>query len=31
MNTTAEREQELLPVRIPLCKVIGWRAFYSRG
>ncbi len=31
MNTTAEREQELLPVRIPLCKgVIGWRAFFIR-
>lgn len=32
MNTTAEREQELLPVRIPLCKgVIGWRAFFIRS
>jgi len=31
MNTTAERERELLPVRIPLCKgVIGWRAFFIR-
>ncbi|HMW49712.1 MAG TPA: diguanylate cyclase, partial [Cellvibrionaceae bacterium] len=31
MNTTAEREHELLPVRIPLCKgVIGWRAFFIR-
>ena len=28
LNTTAEREQALLPVRIPLYKgVIGWRAF----
>ena len=31
MNTNAEREQELLPVRIPLCRVIGLSAFYSRG
>lgn len=31
LNTTAAREQELLPVRIPLCKgVIGWRAFFIR-
>ncbi|RZA08526.1 MAG: diguanylate cyclase [Moraxellaceae bacterium] len=31
MNTTAARERELLPVRIPLCKgVIGWRAFFIR-
>jgi hypothetical protein len=31
INTTAERERELLPVRIPLCKgVIGWRAFFIR-
>lgn len=31
MNTTGERERELLSVPIPLCKgVIGWRAFFIR-
>jgi hypothetical protein len=31
INTTAARERELLPVRIPLGKgVIGWRAFFIR-
>jgi hypothetical protein len=31
INTTAERETQLLPVKIPLCKgVIGWRAFFIR-
>lgn len=31
MNTTAERERELLPIHIPLCKgVIGWRTFFIR-
>ncbi len=31
LNTTAERERELLPVRVPLCKgVIGWRALFIR-
>ncbi|MBC6905776.1 diguanylate cyclase [Saccharophagus sp. K07] len=31
LNTTPEREQELLPIRIPLDKgAIGWRAFLIR-
>lgn len=31
LNTTPEREQELLPVRIPLEKgAIGWRTFFIR-
>lgn len=31
LNTTPEREQQLLPIRIPLDKgAIGWRAFFIR-
>lgn len=31
LNTTPEREQQLLPVRVPLDKgAIGWRAFFIR-
>lgn len=31
LNTTAERERQLLPVRVPLHKgVIGWRVFFIR-